>query len=272
MITVNSLSGGKTSSYISVHYPADYDVFALVWSKDNRLKPKDKGLLKRVSDKIGFDFIGTLESDETLKALFDLEQRIGREITWVTGKSFDDVIRDQKAIPNKMWRFCTTEMKMIPIFKWWLQNIGETVSMRIGFRLDEFQRAEKFTTKMKYRRSQKLTGEKRYEWDEIEWRKGSFPLIDDRITVKDIVRYWKNDDIKFPKSSNCVGCFWKSEHELRQNWDDYPKKMQWFSDMEKEIGHTFRTGTTFEKIKQQPKQAEMFFGGGSCQSEGYCTD
>ena len=272
MITVNSLSGGKTSSYIAVHYPADYDVFALVHSADRRLTPDDQGLVQKVSDKIGFEFIGTLESDQTIRLLFDLEQKIGREITWVTGKSFDDVIYDQKAIPNKMWRFCTTEMKMRPIFKWWLQEIGEKVSMRIGFRLDEFQRAEKFTTKMKYRASQNTHGQKRYNWNEIEWREGSFPLIDDRLTHRDIIRYWDSENIEFPRSSNCVGCFWKSEHELRQNWDDYPEKMQWFSDKEKELGNTFRTGITFEKIKNTPKQAEMFFGGGSCQSEGYCTD
>ena len=30
LITVNSLSGGKTSSYIAANYPADYNVFALV--------------------------------------------------------------------------------------------------------------------------------------------------------------------------------------------------------------------------------------------------
>ena len=30
MITVNSVSGGKTSAYIAANYPADYDVFALV--------------------------------------------------------------------------------------------------------------------------------------------------------------------------------------------------------------------------------------------------
>lgn len=27
--TVNSLSGGQTSSYLTVHYPADIEVFAL---------------------------------------------------------------------------------------------------------------------------------------------------------------------------------------------------------------------------------------------------
>jgi len=271
MKTVNSLSGGKTSSYIAMNYPADYNVFALVHSTDPLTAPKDKGLIKKVSDKIGFDFIGTLEADETLKVVLELEQRIGKAITWVAGKSFDQVI-EEKNIPNKMWRFCTTEMKMIPIFNWWYKEIGEICKMRIGFRLDEFERSERFTTTMKYRESQKLTGEKRYNWNEIKWRVGDFPLIDDRITIKDIVKYWQDDPMPFPTSSNCVGCFWKSERELRQNWDDYPGKMEWFAKKEREKGHTFRTGITFDKIKKTPKQAEMFFGGGSCQSEGYCTD
>lgn len=30
MITVNSLSGGKTSSYLAIHYPADINIFSLV--------------------------------------------------------------------------------------------------------------------------------------------------------------------------------------------------------------------------------------------------
>ena len=36
MKTVNSLSGGKTSSYMAVHYPADYNVFALVTTLDKK--------------------------------------------------------------------------------------------------------------------------------------------------------------------------------------------------------------------------------------------
>jgi hypothetical protein len=34
MKTVNSLSGGKSSSYIAANYPADYNVFALVRTND----------------------------------------------------------------------------------------------------------------------------------------------------------------------------------------------------------------------------------------------
>jgi hypothetical protein len=273
MKTVNSLSGGKTSSYIAIHYPADYNVFALVHVEDPKLTPKDKKLVQMVSDKIGMEFIGTAESDLTLKVLFDLEQEIGKEIIWVKEMSFEELIKQRSGIPNKMWRFCTTEMKMMPIFHWWLQNIGEIVSMRIGFRLDEFERSEKLTTTVKYRRSQSLTGTKRYSWDEIEWRVGSFPLIDDGLTHYDIVKYWdKRHEYKFPNSSNCLGCFWKSPQELRQNWEEEPIKMQWFADQENKMGNQFKTEISMKDIKKMGLQHSMFFGGGSCQSEGYCTD
>lgn len=93
MKTIHSLSGGKTSSYMAVHYPADYNLFALVTIDDINCQPKDKGLIQKVSDKIGKDFIATAEDNSTLIAMFDLEQLIGKEIIWVTGKSFDNVIK-----------------------------------------------------------------------------------------------------------------------------------------------------------------------------------
>ena len=61
MKTVNSLSGGKTSSYIAANYPADYNVFALVRTNDKNCLYPDKKIRQIVSDKIGIEFIGTLE-------------------------------------------------------------------------------------------------------------------------------------------------------------------------------------------------------------------
>ena len=63
MVSVNSLFGGKTSSYMAAHYPADYNVFALVTIEDIAASPKDKFLIKKVSDKIGKEFIATAEID-----------------------------------------------------------------------------------------------------------------------------------------------------------------------------------------------------------------
>ena len=46
MVIVNSLSGGKTSSYMAAHYPADYNVFALVRIDADYCKPKDMSIVK----------------------------------------------------------------------------------------------------------------------------------------------------------------------------------------------------------------------------------
>ena len=61
MKTINSLSGGKTSSYMAINFPADYEIFSLVTIDDVRCKPKDNSLVKFVSNKIDKEFIATAE-------------------------------------------------------------------------------------------------------------------------------------------------------------------------------------------------------------------
>jgi hypothetical protein len=92
LITVNSLSGGKTSSYIAKHYPANINVFSLVRTNDKSVMFPDSKVRQIVSDKIGTEFIGTLEMDEIIYTMLDLEQFIGAGINWLSPKTFEDVI------------------------------------------------------------------------------------------------------------------------------------------------------------------------------------
>lgn len=137
MKIVNSLSGGKTSSYIAANYPADYDVFALVRTSDKNCMFPDKKLRQEVSDRIGQEFIGTLEDDMIIYTMLDLEQYIGREITWVTGRTFDEITKRSNGntyLANKVQRFCTQYMKVDVIADWWYREVNELIDMRIGFR------------------------------------------------------------------------------------------------------------------------------------------
>ena len=272
MVSVNSLSGGKTSSYLAVHYPADYEIFSLVRIKDPCCSPKDKGLIKKVQEKLQVDFVASAEDDKTLKVMLDLEQLLGREIIWVSGPTFDDVIQQRRCLPNMMWRFCTQEMKLQPIFNWWFQNIGEKVKMGIGFRFDEMERKDRFSIKYKYKAGTNLFGQKRHIWETIEWREGYFPLIDDRIGHYTVNEFWKGKRLDFPSDSNCVGCFWKQVPQLRKNWEDNPVKMGWFASQEKLIGKTFKKDTTYNQIKEIGIQQDFLFGGGSGCQAGFCTD
>jgi len=126
MKTVNSLSGGKTSSYIDTNYKADYNVFSLVRTSDKKCLFPDAKIRQEVSDRLKTEFIGTLEDNMIIYTMLDLEQYIGSKIDWVTGKTFDEIIvrKDKKYLPNATIRFCTTEMKLQPIFNWWRKKIN----------------------------------------------------------------------------------------------------------------------------------------------------
>ena len=89
MKTVNSLSGGKSSSYIALNYPADYNVFSLVRTNDKSMYP-DAKVRQIVSDKIGCEFVGTTEQDAIIKIMLQLSEKI--DIDWITGQAFEDVI------------------------------------------------------------------------------------------------------------------------------------------------------------------------------------
>lgn len=267
---VNSLSGGKTSSYMAVKYPADYNVFALVRIEADYCKPKDESIVKYVSEKINMDFIATAESDKTLYVVRDLEQMIGKEIIWRTGETFEQVIANKKALPNIIWRFCTTEMKMKPIFDYCQTEIKSIVNMQIGFRYDEKERANRENTKFKTIVGKSENG--RNKWDEIYWRECSYPLIDNMITHYPVYQFAEKSGLTFPPDSNCVGCFWKPIQQLRKNWEDEPLKMRWFSEMEEKQKREFKKEMKYKTIKKIGLQTDFNFGTGSGCQAGFCTD
>jgi hypothetical protein len=270
MKTINSLSGGKTSSYMAMHYPADYNIFSLVTINEPKAAPKDYKLTQYVSDKIGRDFIATAEDDKTLVAMMNLEQLIGSEITWVVGDSFDAVIkRKSNYLPGSLTRYCTTEMKVRPIFDWWFKNIGEKVKMGIGYRYDEMERANRFKSSFKGIVGKRGTLNK---WQELDWREGWFPLIDDKIIHPRIVSWAQSSGIEFPKDSNCVGCFHKPIQQLSKNFIDNQDKMTWFINKEKVCRGTWKKGYNYDEIVKTPIQTDFMFGTGSGCQAGFCTD
>lgn len=303
MIKVNSLSGGKTSSYMAVHYPADYELFSLVCISEPKAAPKDKSLVDYVNQKLEKfilefgEFIATAEDDRTLVVMRDLEQKIGKEIIWVRGMSFDDVIDKgtQTRLPSWATRYCTEKMKLLPIFLWWLMQVGEKCEMRIGFRFDEFDRMQRFfnnsnPTKFSIPIACKTYGTKKQMHHEFDWRFCSMPLIKVGIKKADIDSYWEKNkwiggsifypfkEIDFPAISNCVGCFHKSEETLAAMAEINPFKMQWFADQEtKEMGTWLDNKITYQHLIENRIELakevlyELTVLNQSCDSGG-CTD
>jgi hypothetical protein len=282
MKTVNSISGGKTSAYIAANYPADANVFSLVRTNDKQCIFKDKKVRQIVSDKIGTEFIGTLEMDDIIYTILDLEQFIGQEIDWITGKTFDEIIKrgDKVYLPNKTQRFCTIEMKIKPIFYWWADKFNkEPVDMRIGFRANEQRRAkkmlEKCTNGMQYMKgtfSKHKDG--RNKWVDIPYRVPTFPLIKDNIYKDNIEQFWYNKPVRFAYLNNCVGCFHRSPVLLKHMSNKSPKQFDWFIKQEQKGYNSnkarFKTGLKYENIKSSLTQIKLFDDDFTDCDSGYC--
>ena len=279
MKTVNSLSGGKTSSYIAAYYPADYDVFALVRIEDKRCTFPDKKLRQEVEDRIQAPFIATAEDDTIIYTMLDLEQYIGRKIIWVTGKTFDKVLNSAGTLPDPLRRYCTTQMKMQPMFDWWRKEINTPCEFRLGFRANETNRAKRTTEKTNnngYLEMKAIVGKRgtRNKWDMIEWQKPVYPLINDNIHKDHIEQYWIDKPVRFAWMNNCVGCFHKNPLLIRKMWDKHPNKIQWFADQErikhnKDVWYKDKN-LSFNDVKGWHIQSELFDDDFNECDSGYC--
>jgi hypothetical protein len=275
MKTVNSLSGGKTSSYLAAHYPADYNIFALVRTNSKEVLFPDKKIRQIVSDRIGHEFIGTLEEDAIIYTILDLEQYIGKEIIWLSDKTFEQVIEDAgNYLPNIMTRFCTSKMKVEPIAQWCYENTELPVNMRIGFRPNEMPRAQRMIERQidgiepfKFKVGQKNN---RNKWKMLPYRKCEFPLIEDAIFKDTIEEYWKDKPVRFAYQNNCVGCFHRNELMLKHMSKRAEKQFDWFVEQEKKTGNTFKNGITYEKIKSHRLQLDLFDDDFNECDSGYC--
>jgi len=287
MKTVNSLSGGQTSSYIAKQYPADYNVFALVRTDDKNclwLNGKDEKTRQLVSDKIGTEFIGTLEDDKIIYTMLDLEQFIGKKIDWLSEKTFESVLTygdDKTRLPNVFARICTKSLKIEPIAQYCYDNIGETVEMRIGFRANELRRVEnmqKYLEKDGFQYTKVKVGKHKNgnnKWKTIKYRKPVYPLIKDIIFKDTIVNYWKDKPVRFGYMNNCIGCFHRNELLLKHMSTKFPKKFAWFINQEKNsmknsINNTWKQNTTYEKIKSHKTQLQLFDDDFNDCDSGYC--
>ena len=287
MKTVNSLSGGKSSSYIAANYPADYNVFALVRTNDKSCIYPDAKLRQIVSDKIGQEFIGTLEQDNIIKIMLDLEQFIGKEITWLSPKTFDEIINGEwnkgkngkHYLPNIMTRYCTSKMKMEPIFEWWQNEINEVIEMRIGFRSTEMNRAKRIIEKLNKNgvdEMKAIVGKRKTQnkWGMVEWRIPTFPLIPDNINNTDIFNYWKNNTaVSFEEGyfNNCVGCFHRNPIFLNKMAQEHKNKMEWFANIEEQNApNTFKKDCTYKEILEYKPQIELSFEDFDDCDSGYC--
>ena len=281
MISVNSISGGKTSAYLMKHYPANINIFSLVRveDKDNLwMKGKDEKTRQLVSDKIGKEFIGTVEMDEIIYTILDLEQHTGQSVNWVSGDTFEQVIKNHSNyLPNKMARFCTTDMKIIPIFNFLKENTELPVKMRIGLRPTEKNRMANILERADengLEHFKTIIGKskkgKNNKWTEVPYRYVEFPLIEDNVQKDTIYNYWDNQKVRFAYRNNCVGCVNRNPLFLSHIAQKDKDSFNWFVKQEEKTGNTFNSEAAYKDILRFGLQNQLFDEDFDDCDSGYC--
>ena len=162
--------------------------------------------------------------------MMEMEQILGKEIIWVRGKSFDQIIDENSALPTWARRFCTTEMKLVPIFEYLYPRYGKTIH-NIGFRADEPERIINGSKERLFKRvfSCNNFGKKRNNWKDFDWQIKEFPLK--RTFHFQIKSFWAKyyPELDFPFDSNCAGCHHKPNELIKQNYEEDPEILEWFA-------------------------------------------
>jgi hypothetical protein len=265
---------------MALHFPTDVMLFAVVLTEHMQSAPKDPGLLRECQRRIPH-FIASHEADQTLLNILRLEQELGREIKWVASEySLDKFIMgttdlpgyssQSKRLPNNLVRFCTVQQKIAPIFWHCYLYYESPVLMNLGFRWDEQQRVANWNCdkdRFQYYYMCDIAT-KGYSWRTLEWRITQFPLYDNRIDKTIINRFWERKGWQFPAVSNCRFCFFHSDIQLQFQARVEPDNLQWWLDMEQQVGHAFGKRNLMSRLEQP----WLFDLSGNTQHQCLCTD
>lgn len=241
---VVSVSGGRTSAY----------------------------MLRRVIDAYGGRlpadihavFANTGEEDfRTLDFVRDCAVRWGVEIVWVEydsdapgrwreveyetasrrGEPFADLIARKRHLPNGRMRFCTQDLKLLPMRAFMqAQGYGDDWTNIVGLRADEPARV----ATLRARES---------PWDI------ACPLYDAGATKAEVLAWWKAQDFDLTTPEhlgNCVGCFLKGSTLRLHAARDMPEHFARFAAHEESVGARFINkepggyAATLDKVRRLP--------------------
>ena len=253
--TCISFSGGRTSAYM---------LYQVLQAHGGKMP--DNGI-------VCFANTGK-EEEATLKFVNDCSVNWGVPIIWLeyqsenpkfkivdyasasrNGEPFAELIAKRQYLPNAVARFCTSELKVLPIDRYF-KSIGvNEYETLVGIRADEPRRV----AKMRLNKDVKLT-----------------PLATNGVTEKIVWDFWNKQlfDLelaKFSGASNCDLCFLKGAKILIGLVQQKPERAIWWADMEKQIGGRFsKDKPTYDQMMKFTKDQSSLFDDASI--ECFCGD
>lgn len=241
---VVSFSGGRTSAFM---------LRRILDAHGGRL-PKD---VRAVYANTG------RERAETLAFVRDCAERWGVEITWIErdsvegycetdyehasrdGEPFAELIAERRYLPNAVARFCTSELKVLPIAAWARAQGFEAWRNVVGLRRDEASRVAKV-------RARNATGEQ--EWESV------CPLYDARVTSADVTTFWRAQSFDLALKSyegNCDLCFLKGARVRSRIVRERPDLAAWWIAQEQRVGAAFVSGDSYTALVDRVRRLPL---------------
>ena len=165
-----------------------------------------------------------------------------------TGKPFEGILSVRPMLPSPMLRYCTTQLKVrttkryiVSTRKW------KRWTSVVGLRADEPGRVVKATDPANYKKDR---------WDVI------CPLFEAGIQEIDVLDFWRKQpfrlELKGPHEGNCDGCFLKRKGRIARMLRDYPERMDWWAEQERQRASSlFVKATSRVFRKDRPSYADM---------------
>lgn len=245
--TCISFSGGRTSAYmlyqiLQAHGGKLPNEAVVCFANTGKEDEATLRFVKRCGDEWGVNIVWLEYQDA--KETKDRWKQVDFETASRNGEPFEAMIERKKFLPNSVMRFCTTELKIVPI-SCYMESIGhpefETFA---GIRADEPRRIVKLRESL------------------------HAPLAKMGVTQIDVQAFWKANtfdlDLQFQDKvttlGNCDLCFMKGGNQVMSIIRQQPSRALWWAKQEEKIGGRFckdRAGYA-EMMKFAENQTDFF--------------
>jgi 3'-phosphoadenosine 5'-phosphosulfate sulfotransferase (PAPS reductase)/FAD synthetase len=246
--TCISFSGGRTSAYMlykvleahQMSLPEDAVVCFANTGKE------DEATLKFVHDcstnwNVPIVWLEYRDAEETK----DRWTEVTYETASRNGEPFEAMISRKKFLPNSVMRFCTTELKIVPIARY-MESIGhKEFDTFAGIRADEPKRVVKLRKSL------------------------HAPLAITGVTQAQVQDFWKSQSFdlgllflnKVTTLGNCDLCFMKGGNQILSIIQHQPERAVWWAKQEAKINGRFcKDRPSYAQMMEYAKDQTDFFG------------
>ena len=178
--------------------------------------------LRELHPETPFEYVITPTGDELpeMEAHWAHLESILGPMTRLHAENLFEVIEREGMLPNYRARFCTRILKIEPFLDY-MNALPAGSVMYVGLRADEETREGMIQKDGRF--------VARYPMREWGW------------SLEDVLGYLDCKGISIPKRTDCGCCFFQRLPEWRDLLENYPDRFERYVQLEKKIGHTFRS-------------------------------